>query len=310
MRDARTDHVPSLHGGKLVAVGPVLGLVLDVEIEFADLERFEGHCAVAIELHLDPVEVVLAAVDRQIGAPPVADALEHHLPARLHPADPVRAAAQGRFEGGGLEVPVLPVVLRQHGQFAEAQDQQRIVGRLEYEANAVAVEDIDAAHPLQARPVAWMTVLEQQTIGEGDIVGGNRLAIVKTGRIAQVEDDPAAIVRVLDRFGDQSVGRGRFVTGRIVDAGTHHQRLVEFADAVLEEARRGAGARAFEGIGVECVEGARSHQAYDAAFWRIGIHPVEMGEILWILEDAELRVAVTFADSGKRGGAQGQADQR
>src|SRR5690606_33817298 len=62
MRDARADHVPPLYGRKLVAVGPVLGLMLDVEIEFADLEGFEGHGAVPIELHLDAIEVVLAAV--------------------------------------------------------------------------------------------------------------------------------------------------------------------------------------------------------------------------------------------------------
>ncbi|MNE86368.1 hypothetical protein D3C80_1834610 [compost metagenome] len=84
--------------------------MLDVDIELASLECFEGHPAVTVELHLDPIEVVLAPVDRQVLAPPILDAFEHQASAGLYFADPVRAAAQGRLEGSGLEVAGFPVV--------------------------------------------------------------------------------------------------------------------------------------------------------------------------------------------------------
>ncbi|EGH29202.1 hypothetical protein PSYJA_09585, partial [Pseudomonas syringae pv. japonica str. M301072] len=141
MRNLRLDHLTAGDCGEVIAIGPVLGLMLDVDVEFTRLERFERHVAVAVELDLDPIEIVFAAVDRQVLAPVILDPLEHQLPTRLHAGDAVGATAQRRFEGGRLEVPVFPVMLRQHRQFAQAQDQQRVAGALEDKPDAMTIED-------------------------------------------------------------------------------------------------------------------------------------------------------------------------
>ncbi|MNJ39454.1 hypothetical protein D3C77_343260 [compost metagenome] len=99
---------------ELVAIGPVLGLMLDEEIELADLERFERHRVVAIELHVDAVEVVLAAIDCQVFAPPILYPLENQLASGQHLDQAIRSAAERRIEGSCLEIATFPVVLRQY----------------------------------------------------------------------------------------------------------------------------------------------------------------------------------------------------
>src|SRR3990167_10446132 len=87
--------------------------------------------SVAVELHVDLVKIVLAAVDRQFGAPPVLNSLKAQAAPRADLGNSVRAAAQRRLISGGLEVATFPVVLRQHRQFTEAQDEKRVTGTLE-----------------------------------------------------------------------------------------------------------------------------------------------------------------------------------
>src|SRR6266702_6047402 len=62
-------------------------------------EALEGDVAVAVELVAHGIEVVLAARDRQIGAPPILDPLVFDETARLEASDLVGAAAERRFEG-------------------------------------------------------------------------------------------------------------------------------------------------------------------------------------------------------------------
>ncbi|MNC28414.1 hypothetical protein D3C75_766180 [compost metagenome] len=308
MRDLRLDHVAAAHRREVVAVGPVLRLVLDVDVELAGLEGFEGHRAVAIELVLDAVDVVLAAVDRQVLAPVVLHPFKHQPAPRLDLGDAVGAAAQRRLEGGGLEVALLPVVLGQHRHFAQAQDQQRVAGALEHEADAQRAENVHPLHFLQVGAVDRVAILEQRAVREGHVSRGDGLAVMPAGFGAQVEHHPAAVLAVLHRAGDQAVAGGRFVAGRVVLAGADHQRLVQFADAVLLEIGRGNRARPLEGVGVEGVEGTESHGPQGAALGRLRVDPVEMGECGWVLERAELRVSVAFAHHRGCGKAQGQAE--
>jgi hypothetical protein len=56
--------------------------MLDVDVELAGLERFEGNIAVAVELDFHAIEVVLAAIDRQVLAPVILDPFEDQLSAR------------------------------------------------------------------------------------------------------------------------------------------------------------------------------------------------------------------------------------
>ncbi len=200
-------------------------------------------------------------------------------------------------------------MLRQHGQLAESQNQQGVARALEYEADAVAVEDIDPLYFLQVGAVLRMALLEQQPIGKSDVIGGDRFTVMEARLGSQVEHHPAAVLAVLDRLGDQSVTGSRFVAGRIVAAGAGHQGFVQFGDAILQEVGGGDRAGAFERIGVEGVEGAGSHEAHRAAFGGVGVDPVEVGKAGGVFERAELGIAMALADARPGGKADGQTEQ-
>ena len=175
----------------------------------------------------------------------------------------------------------------------------------------MAVEDVDPFDFLQVGAVLRVAVADQGAVGEGHVIGGNRLAVVEARLLAQVEHHPAAVLVVLHAFGDQAVARRRLVPGRIVGAGTYHQRLVEFADPVLQEVGCGRRAAALEAVGVEGVERTVGHHPQGAALGRTGVDPVEVGEVGRVFEQAELGVAVAFAKRREGGGAHDQAeDQR
>ncbi len=198
VRNLCFDHLTAGDCGEVIAIGPVLGLMLDVDVEFTRLERFERHVAVAVELDLDPIEIVFAAVDRQVLAPVILDPFEHQLSTRLHAGDAVGATAQRRFEGGRFEVPVFPVMLRQHRQFAQAQNQQRIARAFEDKADAMTVENVDALHFLQGGAVLRVTVLKQCPVGKRHVVGGDRLAVMEARLRTQVEHHPTAVLAVFN----------------------------------------------------------------------------------------------------------------
>ncbi|MNO88405.1 hypothetical protein D3C76_798540 [compost metagenome] len=200
-------------------------------------------------------------------------------------------------------------MLRQHRQLPQAQDQQGIAGTLEDETNALRIEDVDPQHFLKVGAVLRMTFLEQQAVGKCHVVGGDRLAVVKACFGAQVKYHPAAVLAVFHRLGDQAVTGGRLVPGWRVLAGADHQRLVQLVDAVLQEIRRGHRAGALEGVGVERIEGAKCHDPQRTALGRLRVDPVEVGKSGRVLERAELRITMAFADRRACGGAQGQADQ-
>ncbi len=61
MGDLRLDHLATADRREVVTVRPVLGLVLDIDVELAGLEGFEGDVAVAVELDFDLVVVIEAA---------------------------------------------------------------------------------------------------------------------------------------------------------------------------------------------------------------------------------------------------------
>src|SRR5690606_8956664 len=77
----------------------------------------------------------------------------------------------------------------------------------------------------------------------------------------------------------------------------------------LQEVAGGNRAAALEGIGVERIKRAKSHHSQGATLRRLGIDPVEMREAGRILEHAELRIAVAFADGCADGKAQGQTNE-
>ena len=159
----------------------------------------------------------------------------------------------------------------------------------------MTVEDVDPLHFLQVGAVLRVTILDQQAVGEGHIVGGNWPTIVEARLFAQVEHHPAAVFAVLHALGNQPIAGAGFVARWVVLAGAGHQRLVQFADAVLHEIGRSRRAASLEAVWVERIEGAIGHDPQRAAFGGVGIHPVKVGEAGGVFEGAELGVAVAFA---------------
>ena len=92
-------------------------------------------------------------------------------------------------------------------------------------------------------------------------------------------------------------------------ARTGHQGFIEFIDPVLQEVGSRNRAGAFEGVGVERVERAERHDLQGAALGGVRVYPVEMGKGGGVLECAELRITVAFAQVCAGGEAQGQADK-
>src|SRR5690606_22903134 len=225
--DCPLQHRAGMHCGKIIGVGPVAGLVVEVDVELAGLEGFEGDVVVPVELDLHPVKVVLAAVDRQVPAPVILHPLEHQPPPGGHLGDAVGAAVERRFEGGVAEAAVPPVVFGQNRQLTQPENEQRVVRLPENEADAVAAEDVDALDFLQHGAVVGVTLFAQQPITEGYVVCRDCPTVMKASLGSEVEYYPAAVVRELQTFGDQTIGRVRFVAGGVVDAAADHQWLVQ-----------------------------------------------------------------------------------
>ena len=89
--------------------------MVNIQVEFAGLESFEGYAVIAIELDFHAVDVVFAAVDRQVCAPIVLYALVHHAASRIDPGDAVWPAVESGLEGGLSKLSIFPVMLRQYG---------------------------------------------------------------------------------------------------------------------------------------------------------------------------------------------------
>src|SRR3546814_6331952 len=81
----------------------------------------------------DAFEVVLSAIDRQIGAPPVRNPLIGDRPSRADARDLVGSAAERRLQRRPGEVPALPIVLRQDRKLSQDDPQLVVLAGLERE---------------------------------------------------------------------------------------------------------------------------------------------------------------------------------
>ena len=160
----------------------------------------------------------------------------------------------------------------------------------------MGAEQVDALDLLQHGPVVGVALLAQQPVAEGDVMGGDRPAIVEARLGPQVEYHPAAVVGKLQGFGDQPVGGIGLVARRIVDAVADHQRLVQLADAVLVEVAGTDRAGALERIGIEGVERTAAHHPQSATLGRVRVDVVEVGEVPGVLRLAKDRITVLFID--------------
>jgi hypothetical protein len=123
-------------GRAVVTDGVTGGGKLAVVIIGAAAQHLACHVGVAEVLDAEVIEVVQAAADRQVLAPPVGIALEGDAAPGVDLADLVRAAAQWRFVAAATgEVAGLPPVFGKHRQGGDVQRQGAVFVGLEVEAH-------------------------------------------------------------------------------------------------------------------------------------------------------------------------------
>ena len=189
-----------LDGGKVVARRPdARGEFLAEQIVLAG-KPLERDVAVAIELVAHDVEIVAAAADGKIGAPPILDPVVFDVAIGLELADLVRPRPQRDIERRFVERPRRVIGLREDRQrrdierhvaralFGKGDDQRRIVERL-------GLHHVAHLHHDSGWPFSF-SVCER----ECDVVRGQPGAVVKARLRPQRETVGQLVRRNLHRF--------------------------------------------------------------------------------------------------------------
>ena len=170
-----------LDGWKIIARRPYPGGEFLAEQVIPGGEAFEGDIAIPIEFVAHRVEIVEAARDRKIGAPPILDPIEFDVTVGLELADLVRPRSQGDVERRFVERPRRVIGLRKNRQtddikrhvarafFGEGDDQRRVIGRFRLH---------HVAHLLQDQRMALCLERGQR---EGGVTRGQFRPVVKPG---------------------------------------------------------------------------------------------------------------------------------
>ncbi len=292
-----------LEGGKIVARRPGARGEFLAEQIIAGGKAFEADVAVAIIFEAHGVEIVLAARHRQIGAPPVLDALIFDVAARLEAADLVGAGAERHVERRFIERFCRVIGARKNRQ---AGDEQRHVARAlrrKAHGDAGIVVGLGAGEIAQRLADQRMAFLFQNIEREGDVVGGQPRAVVEFRLRADEELIGEAVGGAPHFLGGKAVHGVRLV------AAAHHQR----GEGQLHALRRVA----FEDVAVERIEGeeilvelpVRPDLRKAAALRRVRIDVAEVLEVGRVGEIAERREAVRL-DQVVGAGAQRSSRQR
>ncbi len=113
---------------KLIPVAPAPGIAVAEDADLATLERLPQGSAVAEVLDAERVEIVDAAIDRQIPAPVIGIAAQGDGAARLKPIDHVGTRAGDRRQRRVVERATFPFRLLQNRP--QRHDQRRLSIRL------------------------------------------------------------------------------------------------------------------------------------------------------------------------------------
>ena len=290
------DDAAVAHRRRLVGGGPVLRDALFVEVELPGLEGFQGDGQVAVGIYNHGIEVVEAAIDRQVPRPVILDRLVAYRAPRVDLGDAVRAAAQRRFQAGLAEVAAGPPVFGQDRQLAEYQRQFAVARALEVEAHAQAVLGHHLVDVRIVVAVHRVALAHQALEGEHHVLGGDRRAVVEACLRAQVEAHEALLRVFLDLFREQSVLGERLVQG------VEGQGVVDQVDL---RSRIALGNER-----IEAVEAAEIREPQGAALGRFGVDVGEVLEVGGILRrlvvegDGVLWSGVGQACQAQQGGGQ------
>ena len=243
MADRLLHHLAGGGAGKVVLADPAGIVELAGEVGFAGLERFEGGRLVAEEVHPHGLNVHRAAAERNVPAPVVGIARQ---------LDEAAVFVVGHDVGSRCDRDLLavqfgkidPLPLRLLQDRADAGDQRQLAVRgVEGDPDRSVAGLLDLLDLGPEAGIAGMALRPQRLERPDHILDGDRRAVRKRRFGTQRELDPTAILRRLDRFGEQPVERERLVEAAA------HQRLGD-------QERQLPGHRPLADIRVETVEAA------------------------------------------------------
>ena len=193
-------------------------------------------------------------------------------------ADAIGAAAERRFHRRLAERAVPVIGLGDDGEPAHDQRQLAVVGIGEVERDLAVAGGLDPVDAGKLVGVGGMALGGEDLEGERHIAGRDRGAVVPARLGPQEEADAAPVGRKRDAFGDQPVGRVRFV-----------RRAFEQA----LEGQAGSGrARALQCEGIERAVGIDRGEVQHAALGRVGVRVLEVREVGAVFEVSEEREPV------------------
>ena len=252
-------------GGDVIRRRPKLGVGLAANVGLAGLEGLEGHGGVAIVVIADFIEVVLAAIDRQAGAPVVVQAAVDNGAAGIDPGDPVGPAAEGRLERRLGEVGFAVVGLREYRHEAHDERHLAIGVGAEDKLHRPGAGTLDPRDPRIVQPMVRASLVAQGLERKYHVIDGDRRAVVKTRLGPQGESDPRAVVGDLDGLGDQPVEREGLVPCALEQA--------------LEDVLTAGWGHPLDDIRIERIETAGDRHAQDAALGSVRIDIIEIAEV-------------------------------
>ncbi|MNO98318.1 hypothetical protein D3C76_900630 [compost metagenome] len=258
------DDAAVAHGGGVVGGRPVLRDAFLDEVELAGLERLQRHGEVAVGVDHHGIEVVEAAVHRQVVAPVVLDPLVADRATGVDLGDAVGTAAQRRLHVGLAEIAAGPPVLGQDRQLAEDQRQLAVAGVPEVEAHA---QPVLGDHLVDVRVVVAVhrvALAHQGFEGEHHVLGGHRRAVVEARLRPEVEAHEPVLRVLFDLLRQQAVFGERLVQ-RVEGQGVVDQVDLRRRVALGNE-------------GVEAVEAAEVGQPQGSALRRVGVDVIEVLE--------------------------------
>ena len=268
MRHLRQHHLARLHAREGVVGFPVGGIGFADRGDLAGDEGFPHGGAVAEEFQPDLVDHVGPAPKAQVRAPVIGVAAQRHEASRLEIVDHVGCrgnrdhvdTALGKVAAlplGGLEDRTHP-----HDQ------RQFPVGLRKADAHAPFPNSLDRGNAGPGIEITRMPLGAERLVGPDHVRDGDRASVGKARFRAQVKFHPGSALADLDRFGQETVERERFVP-----TAPHERRVGQEAQLP----RRAAGAD----MRVEAVETAHFPGHDPPARGGIGIGIGQMRKIWW-----------------------------
>ena len=267
MRDFCQNNVARLHRWEGIVAGPGGGVRLAVAGDVTGLERLEHHAAIAKVIVAHFVDIMLAAVEGQVSPPPVGVLDVSDVPARLERTDHIGTRPDDGVQRRDGEILTLPLRLFQDRPQPQDQRQFAVFG-VEGEADRARPGLFGLGDLGPGRGIARASLGSQGFKGPEHVFRGDRASVRESGTFAQGKGDEAAGLVRLDRFGQKTIKRERFVVR------APHQRFDS-------QGRHSGGGIALQDEGIERIKSPRLAENDSAPLGRLRVGIGQRHKIGW-----------------------------